>query len=452
MGESESLYVEQMDVHDGVNGVIMMRDEIQGMIAYTRAFADEMRVDLTRGIENLTEIVGSYTSSIDDIDTSIPTLDRPSFPIRPVFDDLSLDFTWPDKITAPNLTEYGDLDFEFTAPVAPEAIDESFDWSGNTYSSEMWSALFNKTHTDILSGGTGISDEAHEALVDRAKEAGRVSRDVEYRRAVDSVGANGFNLPSGQIASVVLAVHAENVAKDQDTLNTITIKDFELAQSQGQFAITSGTDLERLLRTTFDASEQRSFEASKAAKDYILQVYNENVKLYLAKWDEIKIRLDAVKAKVDAITSRNDGLIKAYMGQTSAFETEINAIVAKNTGMIDVRKSQVELYGTEVKAVAVQYASLAEEIKVRMDQVRTEVTLAIDEEKLNLTAYSDKAKLAETVASGVANISSQAVASALGAINTSLSDSYSGSRSVSESWGHGESLGETHSYAHDPVQ
>ena len=50
----------------------------------------------------------------------------------------------------------------------------------------------------------------------------------------------------------------------------------------------------------------------------------------------------------------------------------------------------------------------------------------------------------------MANIASQSVASALNAVNASASYGYSGSESVSESWGHSDSLGESHSYEHDP--
>ena len=77
---------------------------------------------------------------------------------------------------------------------------------------------------------------------------------------------------------------------------------------------------------------------------------------------------------------------------------------------------------------------MVEEVKVKQENVRLEITKAIEQEKLNLQAFSEKASLAKDVALGVANIASQGVASALGAINTSLGNSYTGSESRDESW------------------
>jgi len=433
---------------DGSNvSTSSMRNEIENTIAYTRTFADEMRVSLSTGIENLNAVVGTYNPEISEIDTTVPTIDGPTFPARPSFGELGLDDNWPaDLPLAPIFMDYGDMDFSFVTPSAPDEIDGNFDWSATEYSSEMWQALFTKVHSDILNGGTGLSGSVHAIIIAREQYARKTNQDREYRRGLDAVGARGFNLPSGQIAAFQRDIASDIIGKDQDALNNITVKDFEMATENTRFAITTGAELEKVLRSTYDASETRGLEAKKATKEYLIQVYDANIKAYLAKWDGVKIRMESLKAKIEGIASYNDGNTKVYLGQAQVFEAQINAIVEKNRGLVDARKGEVDVYSAEVQAVATEYGALVEEIKVKMEGVRLEIISAIEEEKINLSAYQSKAQLTEKVAEAVSNISAQAVASALGAISASMSNDYSATESRREGWTHTENLSESHDY------
>lgn len=424
-----------------------MYQNINETIDYTRAYADEMRTSLSASIEELGNILENYNPDIADIDTTVPDVEKPVFPARPDFGDLGLDDNWPtDFPVDPTFMDYGDIDFEFVAPDPPAEIDGNFNWTGREYTSDMWFALFSKVHNDILNGGTGLSDEVHAAIVAREREARRVNQEREYRRALDAVGARGFNLPAGQIAAIQAETMREMMARDQDALNNLLIKDFDMATENTRFAITTGAELEKMLRTAFDAAEQRGFEAAKAAKDYLIAVYSENVKLYLAKWEGIKTMMEALKAKIDGIARYNDGLAKVFLVRAEVLNTRVKAIAEKNLALIEARKGEVDVYTAEVEAVSKEYASLVEEVKTKMEGVRLQVTSAIEESKLQLEAYTSKANLSERVSEAIANISAQAIASALGAINTSMSHSYSGSESKSEGWNHSDSISETHNF------
>jgi len=411
-----------------------MSDEILDTIDYTRGYADEMREELSASLENLLTVVGAYQPGEFNINTTVGRIDGPSFPEQPSFADLALDYTFPDTPTSPTLEPYGDLDFTFTSPTLPAEIDPNFDWSASVYTSDMWTALFTKTHNDIESGGTGLTTEVHGAIVDREQNARRINQDREATRAVDVAGAMGFNLPSGHIAAIVRDVVTENGIKDQDSLNNITIKDFELAQNNTQFAVTSGVELEKFSRDTFNKAEQLGFDATKAAKDFVVMVYAENIKAYIASWDGVKIRLEALQSKIEAITSMNEGKEKVFLGQLTSLNTQVSAIVSKNQGLIDGRKGEVEVYQSTVQAVATEYQSLVEEAKLQMESIRTEATLAIEEEKISLESYTSQAKLASDVARDVANITAQSVASALGAINVGMNNTFNGAESRRESF------------------
>jgi hypothetical protein len=417
-----------------------MYTDIRDTIGYTREFADDMRTELSRGIENLEDVILNYVPNIKDIDTTIPPIDGPSFPSKPGFSPLDLDNNWPDELPLPpEFMDYGEMDFAFVAPTPPSEIDGNFNFDQSEYTSEMWYALFSKVHDDILNGGTGLTDLVHAAIVAREQETRRLNQDRETQKLVSSVGSKGFDLPSGQIASLMVDITKEIINKDQDSLNNITIKDFELAQQNTQFAVTTGADLEKMLRATFQSAEALGLDAAKATKEYLIRVYDANVKLYLAKWEGTKVKLEALVSKIEGISSYNDGLVKVFLGRAQVYESQISAITVKNKGMVDVRAGEISLYSTEIDVISKEYSVLLEEAKFVMEGMRLEVLSEIEKEKITLSAYTDKAKLAETVAEAVSNISAQSIASALGAINTSMGHSYSGSENRSESFSNSES-------------
>ena len=84
--------------------------------------------------------------------------------------------------------------------------------------------------------------------------------------------------------------------------------------------------------------------------------------------------------------------------------------------------------------------------KLRAQVAVAEVTLKSEVEagKLTLEGYSVESLVREKVAESSTNIIAQAVASLYSSVNASASISYTGSESKSESFGHTESLGETH--------
>ena len=424
-----------------------MRDEITDTIVYTREYADQMRETLTDGINNLNDVIGTYDPKIGSVDVNLPALDPPSFPDKPTFPPRDLDTNWPANIpTEPTYKDYGNIDFEFVAPTPPDEIDGNFSWSPDDYTSDMWAALFAKVNGDIINGGTGLTDSVHAVIVAREKETRRANQDNEYQNALDGVGSRGFDLPSGQIAALQRDIATEIISKDQDSLNNITIKDFDLATENTRFAITTGVELEKVLRSTFEEAQKRSFESAKAAKDFLVTVYNANIQAYIAQYEGVKIRLDSLKTKVDAISEYNKGITEVYLGKASVYESQIKAITEKNKGMVDARKGEVEVYSTEVQAVSTEYMALVEDLKVRLESSRLEIDTTVKESELNLQAYTDKASLTERVAEAVSNISAQAIASALGAINTSLGNTYHASGGVTEHWSHGETLNESHNF------
>lgn len=296
-----------------------MHDEIEATILYTRTFADEMQETLALAIADLQNIVGTYNPPLITVDTDIPDMDQPVFPSSPSIDD---------------------------------------------YVSTIWDILFTKVTNDIINGGSGLSNPVYNAIVAREQEARRLNQDREYRKALDGVGSQGFDLPSGHVAAVQVEMGRELLSRDQDALNNLQIKDFDLATENTRFAVTTGLELEKLLREAWVAN---------------------------------------VNATVDIFKAETDG-------------------------------------------IAAKYAALADWAKVQIEGIKIEAEVAIKNGELGLTAYNASVALAEKIAEAIAGIATQSIASALGAINTSMSNSYSGSENRGESWGHSENLSESHSF------
>lgn len=422
-------------------------DEIREQFVYFKEYADEQRGKLDAAISTLLELVGNFDPQVSEIDVPVPTVDGPPFPIKPNWAPLGLDDGWPDKIPgAPPLMPYPNMDFQYTVPPPPEQISGEWNWAVTPYSSEMWYALFTRVHNSIINGGSGLNDDVYSSIVAREQEARRLNQDRDYQQGMDAVGALGYNLPSGHVATFQRAFQFELMHLDQDALNNLIIKDFDLATENTRFAITTGTELEKLLRSTWESAQKMGLEAQIAAGNYLVSVRDTNIKVYLASWEGIRLDMETLKMQVETITASNEGNLKVWLGQASIYETEINGIVEKNKGLVDARQGEVDVFKAEVQAVAVQYESLVKEAELELKASQLEIEQAIENAKIDLEGYLGQAGLSKEIATSIAGIAAQAIASALGAMNVGMSQGYSSGESRSESWSHGESLGESHSF------
>jgi hypothetical protein len=414
---------------------------------YARNLTETMQSDLAKVISDLGGIVETFNPPQVDADVDLTDVEGPSFPLPIDLDDLKLNTNWPeDYPIMDNLMDYGDLDFSFLEPIPPEEVDGSFDWQASEYTSDLWEALFTKVYNGLITGGTGLTTEVHSAILERGKEARRQNQEREYSRALNAVGARGFDLPSGAVAGMQLAVFKEYSKLDQDELNLVIIKDFDLAIEMTKFFITSAISMEQMLRDAFNNAENRSLEAVKAAKDFILKVYSENVRLYLAKWEGIKLKFEAIKTKVDAISSYNDGAITVFEKGWDAIKTQTEAIASENKSKIDVQSAELANQQIKVDTVAKEWAVIINKAQLEIQQVTLEIDALFREAGLELDAISKQSDLATQIAEAIGKMVVQVMASALGTVNTSVSDSHSINEGLSESWAHGESLSESHAY------
>jgi len=147
--------------------------------------------------------------------------------------------------------------------------------------------------------------------------------------------------------------------------------------------------------------------------------------------------------------SVNNTLIKDYETATenTRFAVEMGVELEKLTlaAWTSTEERKLAVYEAKTQAISSEYSSLMEWVSAQVEVIKTEAEVAIKNAELDLDAYNSMAELTTSVAESIATIASQSVASALQAINTSMS--YGSSESRGETWSHGESLGETHNYS-----
>jgi len=420
-------------------------NEITETVDYTRAYADQMRDALSNELENLKSVVGTYHPDFGRISSSIPSLSKPSFPSPPNI-NTELNDNWPDiNIPDPVLKDIS-ADFSYTDPVDPGDIDIDFDYSPGVYSSCIWDALCEKIKNGLLNGGTGLTDAVYAAIIDRNKEARRNAEDQARQKLVNTIGSRGFDLPGGMMAAAIVEFEKDIMAKDIDAVNNVTIKDFEMADANERFIKEIAVNIEGMLRNDFSDSENRLLDIAKTAKGYIVSVYEQKVKKYVASWDGVRAKIESAKSQIEAISSENESKIKAFLGRTEVLKSRIMAISSENESKEKLALYKSHIYEAKVRAISTEFSALVEEIKVAMDRYKTDVDAAISREELNLKAFSSSAALAESVSEAISKIAAQSVASALGAIQTSMSYGYRGSTSKSENSNLSNSLSEQHAY------
>jgi len=417
------------------------------LIDYAKSMADSFLSELSTSLDDLQGLVGTYNPEKIDIETTVPQAIGPAFPTPPQFADLVLDESWPENWPfPPELTDYGNIEFEFIAPLPPAEIDGSFGYIPSEYTSEMWDALFTKVYNWIVEGGTGLTDSVHSAIVQREQESRRINEDREWNNAINAVGENGLNLPSGQAGGILSEFQREKGKRDASALLEIMIKDFDLATENTRFAVTTGVQMEQMLRQTFENLENRGLEIAKAAKDFLIRVYEANVKMYLAKWEGIKLEMEALTAKIHAITELNTGKIEVYSKQVDATATQVDAVAKKNAALIADRQGRLSIYQTEVGTIATQWDIAIKNAGIDLDGIKLQVQVLLEEAGLDLKAYDAAVSLAERVAAAMAQFQAQVAASAIGMMHTSVSSGWSAGESISETISHGESLTESHGY------
>jgi len=333
------------------------------------------------------------------IDTTFVIPDAPTPDYGDIPDLLPLDLP---TYVPPTLEAFTDEPPEFSALVPSSAID----WAEPAYEAWIADELQGVLQT-MLAGGTGIDPLVERAIWER--DRGRL--DVAARSALedarDDFAASGFDLPGAALMARTITTRKDNQDKVSQLSRDVSVKQADLEQTNRQFAIKSGTELENIFVQIFMKTTDRSFDIAKFAVEARIQIFNAEVaafnveqQLFTARIERYKVGLAYVQAQIESYKARlsaesiktdiNKSLIEAFKAKISAFQAEADAyraLVQAASARADLQKNRVELFRAEIEGVQAVYAAKKSEFDGYAARIQGESAKASLEEA-NSRAYS----------------------------------------------------------------
>ncbi len=377
----------------------------------------------------------------------VPTVSpvSPGTRVRPA--TLVLPDDWPEDFpNLPTLRSVPTSDLSYDTPIKPDDVNPTLNYVPGVYNSSFYTTLYNRMYEILQNGSSGLNSDVEAAILTRRREQQRLSNAKKYDDDIRAAGATGFNFPAGMIASIVTDSSTEILRQDTDFNNAILIQAYESEQKAYFFALEKSLNLEQILRDFYSKTEDRSFAQQQAISQFVISVYAEKVKAYIAEWEGVKTELESKKAVVELVLSENTMLVEAFKAEAAAYTAKVEATTKKIEGIVKGYEGEVSAYDADTRALESYYRSLDSQQQLLLNNADIKLRKAIAELEFLLKNKIAVDSLTEKIAETAGHLSQQAVASAFNAVNASTSLSYGGSDSRQEAIHHSESLNETHSY------
>jgi len=384
------------------------------------------------------------------VDTTTATLQP--LPTAPAFDDTSLAAYPSDSYSEPSQIALPTVDTsQLVMGAAPSSPSPSISWSSTGYTSDVYAGLLARLLSDLQSGATGLDTTVEQAIYDRAVARNQAANAAAYAKVNDDMAARRFSMPSGALAGALADLSIEIVRQETDINNQIIVSQGDLAQKNSQFVIQQAVVVEQLLRGTYSESEGRDLDSAKATADLIVKKYAEDVRLYLADMEARKNYVEAQAENLRAVIEANKGSVEIFKTQYEALSTRINAVAQQNKAVVDVFMAESQGYGEQVRAQVASDQNQISMLKLNIDNARNELDGQIAAANALVEDYKAETGIKAAVSRDMAQIAQQAIASALNSVSATAGMSYSGHEGYTQSVGSSVSLGESHSYEHDPT-
>ena len=214
----------------------------------------------------------------------------------------------------------------------------------------------------ITNGGTILPPAVEQGIWDRARDREWNDALNAERDAIRQDAANGFALPSGALQAKLMKVRTDFAGKIITVSRDIAIKQAEMEVDNINKAYEQMTQLEGQLVQADIAMKANALAAARYATESAVQIFDAQVKGYMASLDARKISVQIYQAMMEAFTAR----VNAYKAQidgekakseynrdlVAMYESEIRAEIAK----LDIFKTQVMAMDASVRV---------EEFKIR---------------------------------------------------------------------------------------
>jgi hypothetical protein len=302
---------------------------------------------------------------------------------------------------------------------------------------EIFNAKVNKFNAEV---------QSYQALamVFESKVKAALTQAQIYKTQIDACGI------MSDVQKNLVAIYSEKI-KALDTTIKLYASEMDAARIKAE--------VEKIKLAMFDLQVKiyiARIEADKAKFDVYVRelegertkamVYSEQVKAYLGEVEAVKVESDIQIQTSDLALKENQILADRYRAELAERETEIRATIAEITALVDGFKVEAMAYSAETEAEGNWLRAKVEEMRVNVENAKTKLGKAIGEIDAAIKGFAAVKGLQVEGTAGIMNTAAQLCASAMNAVNATASVGYTGSESNSETWSHGESIGETHPY------
>ena len=384
------------------------------------------------------------------LNIEVPTVNPISPTIRIPPGPLVLPDDWPEDFPhLPTLQTVPTIDLSYDTPIKPDDVNPTLNYVPGVYNSSLYTAIYNRIYEILQEGSRGMNAEVEAAFLARSAERERIANAKLYDDNIRAVGATGFNFSAGMIASVVTDANEKVRIQEANAENELKILFYESEQKAYFFALEKSLNLEQILRDFYGKTEDRSFAQQQAISQFVITVYTEKVKAFIAEWEGVKTELDAKKAIVELILAENTMLVDAFKAEATAYISKVEATSKKIEGIVKGFEGEMSAYDADTRAYESYYRSLDAQQQLLINNAEIKLKKATAELEFLMKNKLSTDSLIEKITETAGHLAQQAVASALNSVTANTSLGYQGSDSRQEAIHHSESLNENHSYEED---
>lgn len=347
-------------------------------------------------------------------------------------------------VEMPTLTPFFTIEKvgDITIPDVDEGLDApSTDvlFYEQNYISTVLSTLQDTIVADFA-GGTGLSAEVEEAIYSR--DADR--RERESAKRVEEIQYNfvgrGFSVPQGALTSALQQEGNARTLALQDQSRDVMIQAATMEQENAKTNKQYAVQLESILLDSHNKVQDRVLKAEDLRLSSAIEVWKSSWERYRALMDVAKLEADIELGKLQATTSANNAIAQMNISKIEAAKAEIDLEVAKIDAEVKSFSASVDSFSSFVKAYEVEEGSSIRGFEANVKQVEAKASLEIKAAEANIQAVIAVRSLLLEAAKSGANVSAQALASALNSVNAAVS------------FGHHSSYSETDSYSYDQTK
>ncbi len=342
---------------------------VNGRFTNASDFASQAYDTAISFINELKEFVENIDINIDDDLTNI------------VFDDTVIDIgnIITDK-PVKDLPAYSTLN-------TPTNI---WTYSDEAYVSSLLSQIKNVVSSELTNGSTGLSANVETAIQAREGERDELINQEALDKISSDWAEKGWGLPNAVLISNLNQIHLEYQNKQLDKSRTIEERSETLAIENRKVVLDKIMQIEGMLITLHDKTNDRLLEAAKQAMSAMTITFEWALKKF-------GLRLDVYKTDAQVYESTSRAAVSIAQVQISKFEATITQIKAKAD--IAIQKINILLKEADMK------------LQPQLEAIRAGAAVA--------------AQLAAGALAGIsASASIQAGASSSGSISSSDSNNY----------------------------